>query len=234
MSGIIAKFIQNEDNALAAKEQGNYFAENHHRIKSDFKRVFKKLDPETLLRFYYHSFRLGEVASDVSIETWPSFLKAIELVKIHLKNGDRYPICNISPYESLFLFGSDGIRIKEPEASFNLQIYRERLDVLKKARQYTSIPGMLSKLDKLKVFTENESLLKHIHFVFRNSEFIHNGIFASELTFWCPMAIILIKNDEETKRTIDLFRKAAIPEKVKHMEFLNRLEEAVTNCESNQ
>lgn len=227
MSTIINEFIQDEDKAVLAKEQGHYYPDNHHRIKPEIKKVFKKLDPEILQRYYYHMLRLGNVPVEVSEETWPTFLKAIELIKPHFKAGDRYPVCMFTPYLSLFLFGSDGVRVTTLDSGLNLKTFTERLEVLKKARQYTNIPGMLSKLEKLKVFTENENVVKHIHFTLRQSGFKHDGVFSSEFTFWCPMAILMLKNDDETKKTIELFKQADIPEKESHLAIYHRFVEAI-------
>ncbi len=229
MSTIISEFLQDEDAALMAKEQGRYFPDNHHRIRTEFKKVFKKLDPQTLQRYYFHSLRIHNFPFDVSIEIWPTFIKAIEQLGELLKRNVGYPVCTFTTFQTLLLFGYDGVRITKINPNLDLQTYTDRLGIYKKANQYTNIPGILSKVIKLTEFTENKTLVKHVHWTLQQSGFKHDGVFASNFLFWTMMSIIMLINDDETKRTIELFKNADIPEKSKHLEIFQRFETAIGN-----
>lgn len=229
MSTIITEFLLDEDAAFAAKEQGSYFPSNHHRIRPEFKKVFKKLDPQTLQRYYFHSLRIHNFPFDVNIETWPFFIKSIEQLGELLKRKEGYPICTFTSFQSLLLFGYDGVRVATVDPNFDLQSYSDRLGLYKKANQYSNIPGILNKVAKLLEFTENSSLVKHIHWTLRQSGFKHEGVFASNFLFWTMMSIVMLINDEESKKTIELFKSADIPEKPNHLEIFQRFEIAIGN-----
>lgn len=110
-------------------------------------------------------------------------------------------VCGFTKFEALFLFGYDGHAVIVPDSQLTLPNYLDRLEVYKKANSFHFAAVGISLWTTVSVL----------------------------LFFWVMIAILLLKPDAETKQTIELFKRADLPEMPKSLETLIRFEVAIAN-----
>jgi hypothetical protein len=221
-------FIKDEIKAMSEKVQGHFYPDNHHVIKPDFKKNLKKLDPQVIEDYYYHSMRVSNFPVHVTEESFPYLLKAYDRVTMLFLEGARYPVNRFSAFEGFFLFGYNRmVEPKTPLANISFTTYQERIEFFKKPKQFTSIPGILGKLDKFKDFAANKALVEHSHLTLRNSNFLHNGIYSSDFFFWALMILVMLTPSKESEKTIELFKSAVLPDQESHHEIYQRFSTAL-------
>jgi hypothetical protein len=191
-------FIADEDTALAAGKQGEFWPRNHHWFDPYLTQAESCLDAFTLQRLYFHMLRLGQLLA-VSDKALPALISAYREVLPHIEE-DGFRNCRL---EYLFCFGFDEHGELPSGATRTAATLKNHVRTLDKIKRFTTLENQRNKAETFLPFVaEAPRILESFrHLGYRNGrQLVREERFASftwsdMLLFWGLALIVLLADD---------------------------------------
>lgn len=170
----LIEFIEIEEKELQNEQpSGSWYAMNWHRLDGPIKKAHRLLPEETLRKLYYHALRRDISPGKQVAKQYPILLEAYRDQAIFLdKKQYSYHFSMMGPMEGLFLFGFNNEHLIQENQSFEDYItYRT---CWLRLNSYSSIPGIIDKKEKLRVFAENPLIIARIEDTLRALRYYHS------------------------------------------------------------
>jgi hypothetical protein len=189
---ILRRFLIDEDQAVSAGKQGLLWPDNHARIEPLLNKASRWLDPSERRRLYVHALRLGCLPAIGAAEH--DLLRAAYGALL----PGLGPATEPATLKLLLVFGHDGRGALPGDFTEDHAGYQRWLKLWNHVTAYTSVPGMLAKVDRFRPYAGDSLVVARAFATLRHTRYEHGFMRVGSLPFW-GLALVVLLGDAETR-----------------------------------
>lgn len=233
---LLLTFIADEDAALAADRQGQFWPRNHGLISSAVHKAKTCLPTSKRERLYFHLLRLRQQPPDLPDGEYPHLVASYRMLAPFMDSRVAYLARR---HILLFCFGFDNAGMLLGGETADATELKSYAKFIAHCLKYSHLPGQRAKIDKFKPFAPlGERLyqtLKHLGY-HHDRRYGPEAYNATDLTFWGMVLTILLTKERRADLIKDMLEgDYDIPKRDDQLSILHACVEAVrAECQSDE